>query len=325
MLVLVLGTFVGLCVASYCAGRNTESDLRFLDPRGAPSKGDVIVLFPVEYALRTNESNDVVFVGDSTCRCGVDPTVFQRLSGFSTFNLGGIGPIGPMGFLITAKAYLLKHPAPRIMVLCLSPVAFEDGAEDVNLRLASRLPSRFEANYGPEVPDVIPLEKSLRYFIQRGSLDFYRWPFTKTERGAVDVRDLPLRDQPKETFRSGMRAKRARRGYDPLEGLHGKICTLQSPGEPVKIHPDWDHNVRQLAETCERMGVPLLLRLAPMPDDLEHQKDFSPLERWSQDLQRCYPELRIGHPLLLWYDRSLTMSISTPKASPSIRRIWQKT
>jgi hypothetical protein len=77
MLVLVLGAFAGLCVASYCAGRNTESELRFLDPRGAPSKGDVVVLFPVEYALRTNESNDVVFVGDSTCTCGVDPVAFQ--------------------------------------------------------------------------------------------------------------------------------------------------------------------------------------------------------------------------------------------------------
>ena len=35
------------------------------------------------------------------------------------------------------------------------------------------LPSRLEANYGPEVPGVIPLENRFRYFIQRheGKLD----------------------------------------------------------------------------------------------------------------------------------------------------------
>jgi hypothetical protein len=304
MLLLVSGTFAGLGVASYRAGSNTESELRFLEPRRAASVGEVVVAFPVEYALHSDEKNDVVFVGDSTCRCGVDPIAFQRSSGMSAFNLGLIGPVGPMGFFITAKAYLLRHPAPRILVLCVAPVAFEESAAEIDIRLANRLPSRFEATYGPEVPGVIPLEKGLRYFIQRGSLDFYSW-ISKTGRSEVDVRDLPLLEMPKETFRSVMRAKRGTRGYDPLPGQHGRIVTLQAPGQPVKIHEEWDRNVRQLAEQCEAMDIPFLLRFSPMPSDLEHKKDFSPLERWLQDLLRHYRTMRIARPHLLWYDRSV--------------------
>jgi hypothetical protein len=304
MLVLVSGTFVGLCAASYRTGRNTESELRFLEPRRAPSVGEVVVAFPVEYALHSDEKNDVVFLGDSTCRCGVDPFAFQRLSRMSAFNLGLIGPVGPMGFFITAKAYLLKHPAPRILVLCVAPIAFEGSAAEIDIRMASRLPSRFESAYAPEVPGAIPFEKRLRYFIERGSLDFYSWVSMRA-RGEVDVRDLPILERPKETFRSGMRAKRATRGYDPLPGLHGKIVTLGELGEPVKIHQEWNRNVRQLAEQCEAMGIPFLLRFSPMPSDLEHKKDFSPLERWSQNLLLHYRTMRIPRPHLLWYDRSV--------------------
>jgi len=266
--------------------------------------GEVVVAFPVEYALHSDEKNAVIFVGDSTCRCGVDPIAFQRLSGMTAFNLGLIGPVGPMGFFITAKAYLLKHPAPRILVLCVAPIAFESSAAEIDIHLKNRLPSRFESTYGPEVPGVASAEKSLRYFIERGSLDFYSW-ISLRGRGEVDVRDLPILEMPKETFRSAMRAKLATRGYDPLPGLHGKIVTLGEQGEPVKIHEEWDRNVRQLAEQCEAMAIPFLLRFSPMPSDLEHKKDFSPLERWSRDLLRHYRTMRIARPHLLWYDRSV--------------------
>jgi hypothetical protein len=301
---LTFGTVGGLCAASYWSGRNIESELRFLEPRRAPSYGEVIVAFPVEYALHSSEQNDVVFVGDSTCRCGVDPAAFKRVSGMTSCNLGSIGPVGPMGFWITAKAYLVHHPAPRLMVLNVAPVAFENGAAEIDRHMASRLPSRFEAAYGPEVPGIIPLQKSVQYFIERGAMGFYG-RLRRTETGGGDVRDLPLLEYPNETFRSTMRAKLNRRGYDPMLDLHGKIVTVRGSGEPVKIHAEWDHNVRQLAETCQALGVPFLLRFAPMAADVQGQKDLSPLESWLQDLQRCYPKMSVGNPHFLWYDRNL--------------------
>jgi hypothetical protein len=325
MLALVVATLGGLSGASYRAGKNTESDLRFLDPRRAPSVGEAVVAYPIEYALRTNERNDVIFVGDSTCRCGVDPAAFERVSGLSAYNLGSVGPVGPMGFLITAKAYLLKHPRPRIMVLCVAPVAFEIGAAETDRRVPARLPTRFEANYGPEVPGVIPLEQSLRYFIQRGSLNFYSWIFLRTGRGESDVRDLPVIGLETETFRTGQRKTREARGFGPLPGLHGKRVKLEWPGQPVKIHSDWDHNVRLLAETCESKHVPLLIRFSPMPSDLSHVKDFSPIERWSQDLQRSYPKLTIGRPNLLWYDWELcydNLHLNAPGGGDPLRAEW---
>ena len=41
---------------------------------------------------------DVVFLGDSTCRCSIDPAVFQKASGLSAYNLGSMGALGADGF-----------------------------------------------------------------------------------------------------------------------------------------------------------------------------------------------------------------------------------
>jgi hypothetical protein len=304
MLALVLATFGALCAASYRAGRSIESDLRFLEPRRAPTLDEALIAYPTEYALRSNEKNDVIFLGDSTCRCGADPARFEQLTGLRAYNLGSQGNAGPKGFLITAKAYLLHHPPPQIVVLCLSPVAFDVGAAEMGRRLPSPIPTRFEANYGPEVPGVVPLEESLRYFIKRGSLSLWSETISPAP-VSKDVRDLPLSGLETETFRTAQPKIHGIRGFCVISGVHGKRLDVESPGEPVRIADEWDQSVRKLAESCESSGVPLLIRFSPMPSNLSHVKDFSPIERWSQALRSSYPKVTIGRPELLWYEWEL--------------------
>src|SRR5271163_608137 len=73
---------------SYWVGRRTEPALRFLEPRRPPTIDEAAIAHPIEYALGSHEANDVVFLGDSTCRTGIDP---RRLSGFRAYNLGSQG------------------------------------------------------------------------------------------------------------------------------------------------------------------------------------------------------------------------------------------
>ncbi len=43
--------------------------------------------------LRSNEINDVIFLGDSTCHDGIDPVLFERnLSQLRAYNLGSQAP-----------------------------------------------------------------------------------------------------------------------------------------------------------------------------------------------------------------------------------------
>src|SRR5580700_10538509 len=64
-LVLALATGIsgGLSAASYCVGRNTEAELRFFEPWRPPTVDEALVACPIEYALRSNDRNDVIFLG----------------------------------------------------------------------------------------------------------------------------------------------------------------------------------------------------------------------------------------------------------------------
>jgi hypothetical protein len=310
-LVLAVGAVIPalLSAVGYCIGKNTESDLRFFEPRRPPTLDEACVACPIEYALRSNEENDVIFVGDSTCRVGIDPTRFEQATGLRAYNLGSEGGIGPTGFLITAKAYLSRHPRPRIVVLSMSPIGFEGGANEIAERLRSSMLDRFEANYGPEVPGLIPWSESAGYFAKRGSLAAWM-AFSgfvagkRDDGGARDIRDIPLSERP-FSFRGYQQFVHKRRGYVPLPGLHGERRVIEYPGQRVKIDSEWDRNVRRLAQDCERMGVPLLMRFSPMPRDLSDVRDFRPLEMWSKTLRNSHRNVIVGSPTLLWYDPEL--------------------
>jgi hypothetical protein len=305
LLFVVSVTLSALSVVGYRAGREIDSDLRFLMPRRPPTNDEAIVAYPVEYALRSNEVNDVIFVGDSTCRCGVDAIQFGHVSGLRAYNLGSLGSAGPRGFLITAEAYLLRHPRPQVLVLCVTPVAFEFDGVEIAERIRSDLPLRLEANYGPEVPGLMPFQESVRYFIKRGSLSLWHEVFAFNVQPQVDVRDLPLVGRGGESFRTAQRKLQETRGFDPLPGLHGKRIQLDAPGRPVRIDATWDRSVRLLEERCESLGIPLLIHFLPMPRDLSQEKDFTPVVSWAHDLQVAYPRLHFGLPILLWYDWEL--------------------
>jgi len=302
MLALVAGSLGAFSTLGYCVGRNTETDLRFLEPRRSPTVDEAVIALPIEYSLRSSENNEVIFLGDSTCRCGIDPVEFERVSGLRAYNLGSQGKAGPMAFVLTVKAYLLKHPPPQIVVFSLSPLVCELAGDWRDTRMQDRL----LANYGPEVAGLIPRKESLLYFVKRGSVAALAAPSTWIGGPQEDVRDFPLVGLESYTYRSLGRTTRDSRGYGRLPGLHHvKEPGLERRGEPVTILDNWNRGVRLLAETCESAHIPLMFRFSPMPTECSRMRDFAPLEKWTQDLQRSCPELIIGRPTFLWYDWTL--------------------
>ncbi len=87
--------------------------------------------------------------------------------------------------------------------------------------------------------------------------------------------------------------------------MHGVRQVIEFPGAPVKIDPEWDRNVRRLVDDCDRRGIPLIVRLSPMPRDLSDIKDFRPLEPWLKSLQESHRNVIVGSPIFLWYDPDL--------------------
>jgi hypothetical protein len=103
-------------VTCYGVGRNTDRELRFLEPRRRPTVDEATIVYPVEYSLSSREKNEIVFLGDSACTDGIDPAKLRVPS----YNLGTAGGLGTAGYEIILRAYLGGHPKPRLVVLCLS-------------------------------------------------------------------------------------------------------------------------------------------------------------------------------------------------------------
>jgi hypothetical protein len=303
ILAMATATLGVLSVVSYCVGRGTESDLRFLEPRRPPTEDEACIAYPIEYSLRSNEKNDVIFLGDSTCRAGIDPAEFERLTGLRAYNLGSQGKAGAMAFVLTVKAYLSKHPRPQMVILSISPLVCELDGD----RRDAKMRDRLLANYGPEVTGLIPLSESLSYFIKRGSLAAWAAPSSLIAGHHDDVRDLTLVGNAPYTYHTLERKIRETRGFGSFPGLHhhaGAPIIARVP-ERVIVRDDWQSGVRLLAETCQTAGVPFLFRFSPMPSQCSKWRDYSSVEQWSRDLKSSCPELIVGRPTLLWYDWNL--------------------
>jgi hypothetical protein len=314
MLALVAGTLGAMSALAYCVGRNIPAELRFFEPRRAPTVDEAVITYPIEYSLGSHEQNDVIFLGDSTCRGGIDPAEFERLTGLRAYNLGSQGRAGPIAFTLTAKAYLSTHPPPRVIVYCISPVAFDFGdvRDDMRVEVIDYgMQNRLLANYGPEVVGQIPRTDSILYFIKRGAVSASGVPAAWISGNREDVRDVPLVGLEDYTYRTLAKRTFDSKGFCRFPGahnpkVHGKSdLGLNRQGEPVTIPDEWTRGVEQLAEICREWGIPLLLRFTPLPEHCAATRDFSPVERWCKDLERACPELTVGQPTLLWYDWTL--------------------
>jgi hypothetical protein len=280
---------------SYCVGRHTQSDLRFLDPRRSPTTDETIFSCAAEYALRSKELNDVIFVGDSTCADGIDPLAIERLTGLKSYNLGTQGGLGPTGFLVILKGYLENHPKPRLVVLCLSPIAMENGVDTDR----ARIPDRFIKNYGPEVWGVVSLRESIGYFIRRGMLSML-----SAARSGKDPRELPLYGLEHETYWSFRETLRQSRGFYQIPKKSGARRDSPASG-PELVTKEWREGVVHICQSCDAAGIPLLIKLSPIADHRMTSRDFGQLESWAKEVESSQSNVHVAHPLLSGYEAAL--------------------
>ncbi len=292
----------------FSTAQHSEPVLRFFDPRRAPTMDEAWTGCVMDYALASHANNDVIFVGDSVCRHGIDPDQFQKATGLRAYNLGILfGGLGPDVAPTIAQAYLAKHPAPRLVVFCASPVTFET---EVNAAYV-QLHDRFVHCFAFEAPDLRSLEGiegyagSIRYLIQQGTvLGWYR-PGDGRPR---DLRDEFLDREKTQTYRSLESVTRSQLGFYPLIDK-GNEASLDRRKRAVQIQSSWDREVRRLALICRETHVPLMIRLGPIEADASRDLDFGAIERWLRELKAANPELLIAtedrlprYPAPLCYD-----------------------
>jgi hypothetical protein len=294
-------TFALLAAAASLLGENYRPDPAFLDPFRAPTRDEAIVIYPAEYALKSADDNDVVFLGDSTCRCSIDPAEFQKASGLVAYNLGSLGGLGIDSYRMILQLYLEHHPSPRAAVLAVTP----DDLDVEASQAAGGWPRLFRWSYGESretlhVPEDL---ESVKFFARRGfGIGHELWANSRRET-RFDPRVEPLVGVDKETYFTLEEKVRKARGFWALGGKHFATGT-DPPNKPVvNVAPQWRVGFRELAKTAQAGGVSLVVRLVPMVDTVK--TDYQPVRAWLRDIQSQYPGVIVLHPEILLYDPEL--------------------
>jgi hypothetical protein len=261
----------------------------------------------MEYALRSTEYNDVIFLGDSAPLYGIDPKYFEELTRLKAYNLSSFRPVSINGYLIIVQAYLSQHPAPRMVVLCVSPEV--PGATDVERDIAKR----FVRVYGRQVTDKNPAvnaivqsiagEDGSVVLIKRGVsivqddvAHVFQW-------GRRDVLDELIVGSEKETYHTFSKRLSENRGYIKPTELHGRPNKPEYAGVRFTVRLEWDRAVRALIALTDGAGVRLAIRFAPARSDASVEI-FDDVVSGMHKLQDEYPQISVD-PTIRYYDAAL--------------------
>jgi hypothetical protein len=127
-----------------------------------------------------------------------------------------------------------------------------------------------------------------------------------------DVRDLSVTGLEKVTYRQFEGLARQKRGHFELSG-HGPPKNLDRPGGLVRVHEVWRAGLRRLCQSCERAGVPLMLRFCPVSGEATRNLKFDEVDRWMRDLRSDHPRLLVANDeSILRYPPELCWDYSHP-------------
>jgi hypothetical protein len=74
----------------------------------------------------------------------------------------------------------------------------------------------------------------------------------------------------------------------------------------ASIRDDWSAGIQRLADECESFGVPLVIRFAPLSTEFREGPDYSPVERWADNVNASRTTITIGQPVLQWFTPELS-------------------
>jgi len=275
-----------VAIPAYTLGWKWESKREFLKSYHTPDWSEAYIKNQMDYVLHSNEANNIIFVGDSTTTVGIQPVLFEKMTGLRGYNLALPGFVGIDTNLRLIELYLENHPAPRLLVYGAHPKDY--GLDAPNW---GQIRPRFAWSYGvwsgaqATENDFTPM-----YYVRegiriaagelRGGRSHY---FPKS---VTDWKELVLRQ----------------RGFFASPG----VLAENEKFKPVEIErfvvsPWYSRHLHALAQLTRKHGIRLMIQPTPVMVR-EHQEDASQLFAWLQAFQGEYPHIIVGSSEMLLYD-----------------------
>jgi hypothetical protein len=294
----------------YFIGKHHDDERIFLRNYRAPSDFEAFSSISMSYAAESHEYNDVVFVGDSALRGGLDTREFEQETGLKAYNLGSVWLIGMRAYTLILDAYLKSHPKPRLVVFSMhlaeiGPVPHKRNAHphawDADWNEPPEIQDvrdRFLWCFGPGTEDMRP-HNSFSYHVRQG----LRYEYGLLMGGFEHFADEPIVSNRGETFRTYQGKLLKQRGFGAIPDLRkgpkpirGKVSTL----DPFVVGHEWKKELSTLIRLTADHGVGLLIRFMPFAGEAA---EHSPrLRAFAMELESQYPTVVVGRPEVLLYD-----------------------
>jgi hypothetical protein len=276
----------------------------------------------MERAQSKDNSVDIVFTGGSTCNRGIDPKIFERQTGLTAYNFASNRLAGVRVWYWTCKAYLENHPAPRAIVLCLSPVDImcivgEKPKTSQDVLNPDDIEERFALAYGSYLPFLqVVLSHGTRwqkYYIDRGLRILRSGLFGLIPGYTTEPLDRSIYGGSGGEYSKEKEKLFAAGGFRNLPerktsiGPTGTVFRDGAPQGPLSLTqtvvPLTDDCVRDYAKLAQEHHTRLLFCLSPI--SREAKFDTTALYAWMHGLQKEYPNIEIVFPEILLYDPGL--------------------
>jgi len=265
----------------------------FLPTDRVPEFVEAIAFHAMDYAAHSQERNEVVFIGDSTCIAESMPTLFQECTGLRAYNLGTPGALGFEGYEIILRAYLEHHPKPQIIAFCLHPSALSIRSEP------QWVGDRFVNVYGSgpcvwqfNPQSIAPIVKLAMQMTMDSDRNAYA--------------DKPMSAKSGHSFRSLRETMGKQRGFWLWPGNYTRFVNgrLADDTESFPVTENMKEGVAKILRLAGRHDIPVLFRLSPILAN--GKSDLSRLNAWLDTLE-AGEECRVivSRPEVLKYDRAL--------------------
>lgn len=289
--------------------------------RDALTIDELTVIAAMDRAQSKGHPVEIVFTGGSTCHRGINPKLFEKLTGMTAYNYASNRSAGMRVWYWTCQAYLENHPAPRAVVLCLSPYDImctrgEKPRTSHDTLNPDDLDERFALAYGPYLPFLeIVLSRGTRwqkYYIDRG-LRIVGSGLLELTPGYVDPRNRAIYGGSGEGYDSEKRRLFDAGGFRSLwqpatvvdaSGVVYRDGKRQGPLPLTQsVIPLSEDYVRAYARLTQEHRTRLLFCVSPI--SREAKFDTTGLVTWMRRLQREYPHVSLVYPDVALYDPDL--------------------
>ena len=293
VLAIVVALAGSVASLGYLALTDLNSGPQFLPRHRVPWYAESVIYYHMEYAISSDEYNDVIFLGASAAQAGLATRSFEEQTGLSAYNLSTFINFQTDTQLEMFEVYLEHHPAPRLLVYLAFPRDLgDDRIPDPELR------GRLSRAYGtPWESESTPPTLSFPQYYAEGFWTLYGL----VKGGFKHPYDAPR--SPRPSHRELGPSLAQEKGWQ--EYPQGRTLDLSylEEMEAFAVSPWYQQGLEEMAQFASQQGIDFMVYVMPVPES-SIAIDDGPMASWASQFETSFPEAQVAGLPVQSYEHS---------------------